>query len=353
MNQNQKKIPISSPFLHLQQTSHVNNALEQVAIDNDKLPGSVIRLGHYYRRNVIMGSNARCIAFLEVLKDVIQNWYKSPTDKSLTIDFLKKIEPMIDYLNNCRPLSISMGNTLTLMKMQIGLLNPNLSQKEKKKDIINIIDSFMTTINLATEQIASAAADRIRNGDVIMTYARSQSVEKAILLANETKKQFRVIVVDSAPKFEGKEMMARLSNAGIQCTYVMVNAISLMCREVTKFMVGAHGMFSNGVLMSRVGTASCAMVANYFNIPVIVCCETYKFSKKVQLKAITKNELADPRELIPKEKYENWKQNKNLDVLNLVYDITPMEYIDMVITEMGCLPPTSIPVILREQNIFK
>jgi len=31
-----------------------------------------------------------------------------------------------------------------------------------------------------------------------------------------------------------------------------------------------------------------------------------------------------------------------------VYDLTPAEFIGMVITEVGMVPPTSVPVILRE-----
>lgn len=283
-----------------------------------------------------------------------EHWYQVPENKQLSRDFLKKLEPMIDYLTDCRPLSISMGNALNNLKIQIGHLTPSWSEKEQKEAIVEFIESFVEeNIKLATESIASKASERIRDGDVIMTYARSQSVEKAIVDAHNQKRQFRVIVADSGPKYEGKELMRRLSNAGIQCSYVLINAVSLMCREVTKVMVGAHAMFSNGVLMSRVGTASVAMVAKEHNIPVLVCCETYKFSKKTQLKAITKNEVADARELISNGSFEKWKKKSSLDVLNLVYDITPMEYIDMVITEMGCLPPTSIPVILREQNILK
>lgn len=30
------------------------------------------------------------------------------------------------------------------------------------------------------------------------------------------------------------------------------------------------------------------------------------------------------------------------------YDITPPEYITMIITEVGMIPPSSVPVVLRE-----
>jgi translation initiation factor 2B subunit (eIF-2B alpha/beta/delta family) len=37
-----------------------------------------------------------------------------------------------------------------------------------------------------------------------------------------------------------------------------------------------------------------------------------------------------------------------LQLLNLVYDVTPSTFITMVVTEVGMIPPTSVPVILRE-----
>jgi len=35
-------------------------------------------------------------------------------------------------------------------------------------------------------------------------------------------------------------------------------------------------------------------------------------------------------------------------LLNLVYDAMPQDYVTLVVTEFGAIPPTSVPVILRE-----
>lgn len=56
-------------------------------------------------------------------------------------------------------------------------------------------------------------------------------------------------------------------------------------------LVGAHSIHSNGSVYSRAGTALVAMLATQHSVPVIVCCETYKFSEAVQLDSFTKNEL--------------------------------------------------------------
>lgn len=65
-------------------------------------------------------------------------------------------------------------------------------------------------------------------------------------------------------------------------------------REVTKVMLGASAVLSNGTVMSRAGSAAVAMTAAASSTPVLICCETYKFHERVQLDSITHNELGDP-----------------------------------------------------------
>jgi translation initiation factor eIF-2B subunit delta len=61
--------------------------------------------------------------------------------------------------------------------------------------------------------------------------------------------------------------------------------------QVSKVIVGAHSLLANGYVMSRIGTSQVALVARSFNVPVLVCCETYKFSDRVQTDSIVNNEL--------------------------------------------------------------
>lgn len=36
------------------------------------------------------------------------------------------------------------------------------------------------------------------------------------------------------------------------------------------------------------------------------------------------------------------------ELLNLVYDAMPCDYVTLIVTEVGAIPPTSVPVVLRE-----
>ena len=61
----------------------------------------------------------------------------------------------------------------------------------------------------------------------------------------------------------------------------------------------------------------------------------------------------DPDDLISitkKPHLDNWKDQSALSLLNLTYDVTASEFITMVITELGMLPCTSVPVVLRVKH---
>jgi translation initiation factor eIF-2B subunit delta len=107
-------------------------------------------------------------------------------------------------------------------------------------------------------------------------------------------------------------------------------------------LLGAAALMSDGSVLGRVGTACVALSAQ--RKTVLVCCETYKISSRVQLESITGNELGDPKCV-----YDGAKE-ENLRTLNLLYDLTPSNYISGIVTEMGILPPTSVAVLLREMN---
>ena len=68
---------------------------------------------------------------------------------------------------------------------------------------------------------------------------------------------------------------------------------------------------------------------------------------------IVSNEVADPADLI-KDKdgrptlLEGWEEVDHMGVLNLSYDLTPQEFITVIVTDVGNIPTTSVPVIIRE-----
>lgn len=245
-----------------------------------------------------------------------------------------------------------MGNAIRWLKVAISAVDPDTPESTAKEDLCDAIDSFIRErITVAGQVIASSATEKIRDGDVILTYAKSSTVQQALLEAFLQGKKFRVIVMDSRPLFEGKNLARALADLGLKVEYSLMHAISHTVKDATKVFLGAHAMMSNGRLYSRAGSAIVAMMANHADIPVIVCCESIKFTDRVALDSIVTNEVAPPDELLIQgsgsTELSKWQETPNLQLLNLMYDLTPAEYINMVITEYGSLPPSSVPVVHR------
>ena len=116
-------------------------------------------------------------------------------------------------------------------------------------------------------------------------------VVQALELVHNDGVKFRVVVVDARPHLAGQTTLRRLVKAGIECTYVLLSSLSYIMRSVTKVFLGAFNLLSNGALTNRVGTAMVAMVAHAAHVPVLVCCETYKFSERIQADSMVWNEL--------------------------------------------------------------
>lgn len=280
--------------------------------------------------------------------------YSTPHGTSLARHLTSHcLSPQIDYLKSCRPISISMGNAIRWLKDLIIKIDPAVPESEAKASLLDAIDGFIREkITAADTLISQTASDKVKDGDVVVTYAKSSIVRKTLLEAHARGKQFKVIVVDSRPLYEGKRLVEELEASGIEVEYSLVSAAANAMEDATRVFLGAHAMMANGCLYSRVGTAVIAMLAHSRDIPVIVCCESVKFTERVALDSIVNNEVSPAEELLARgaegeDEIKRWQAVPNLQLLNIMYDVTPAQFLKMIVTEYGILPPSSVPAVLR------
>ena len=144
--------------------------------------------------------------------------------------------------------------------------------------------------------------------------------------------------------------------------------------------MGASAVFSNGAVMSRVGSAVVATVAHQFKRPVIILCGIHKFSEAVRLDSFVWNEIGkrstkinisgNPEELVdianlaPSHRLPcilpcakstlgllaPWRSIPSLKLLNIHYDVTPSKFVTMIACDLGQFPPTSCLAVLRESG---
>ncbi len=387
-----KRVPIFSHLYPKEKRATLSGAGREIH-------PAVVSLGLQLRDYIICGGNARCVATLLAFKKVIQT-YTTPPGVALSRHLLTHLSHQIAYLRHARPLSMSQGNSIRWLKNLISTQPVDATDSEAKASICEAIDLFIRErITLADEVIAREASSRIEDGDVILTYAKSSIVEKSFLTAHRQGTDFTVIVVDSRPMFEGRNLARSLLRAGLKVRYTLLSGLADILSNhaqgdgVTKCFLGASAMLGNGNLLSRAGSAIVAMMAKDCSgkhtarvVPVLVLCETVKFTAKAALDSIILNEVADPDALIeadepailstprsaappepPKNKkqgnqkdknedddpddknqakgLEGWKDQPNLFLLNLMYDVTPAELLDLVVCELGSLPPRAVPVV--------
>lgn len=373
---------------------------------------AILTLSLNFASHKIVGSTARLREMLKVFKAVILD-YETPENTTLTRHLTGHLSHQIEYLKSARPLSLSMGNGIRWLKQEISHISIDTPEQAAKALLCQKIDEFIRDrIELLDQLIIENSSHHITNRCTVLTFGHSEVLVKLFRhCVLEQGKSFNLVIVDSHPLFEGKKLLSALSETRMRAdskvasrqrappitqdklkvTYVLMNLLSLtILEDVDLAFLGAHAMLSNGYLYSRVGTAMVAMMCNRRNISVLTCCESIKFSDRVQLDSVTTNELADPNDLLmnidlkqapprrslaleqfiklqeaegPKQASEkkdkldlassssslqDWEKLPLLNILNVMYDLTPPHYINKVVTELGALPPSSVPVILRE-----
>lgn len=297
--------------------------------------------------------------FILIHFQVVQS-YTTPPGTSLARHLsASHLSHQLSHLKSCRPFSTSQSNSIRWLKNLIANIDPSVPETTAKQSICEAIDTFLRErFTVADRVIADAAAAQIKDGDVILTYAKSAVVHATLLAAQQSGTRFRVVIVDSRPLFEGRHFARALVAAGIPVTYSLITALSHAARGATRCLLGAHAVLGNGRIYSRTGTALVAMTAKSENIPVVVCAESVKFTERVALDAIVLNELAPEEELTGSDEarmdgdgklptLDQWRNLDGLQVLNLMYDVTPAEYVDEIVTELGALPPSAAPAVQR------
>lgn len=290
-----------------------------------------------------------------------------------------------------------MGNIIRYIRLCVSKVAPDLSEDQSKTFIVSKLQSFLDDkILFAGESISKTLVGSIHDDDVVMTFGSSPLIRRVLSSAAKSKR-FRLVVVDTRPLHEGLETLAAVTSC-ISCVYCPLSGAAFALKDVSKVILGASCLLSNGSMLAPAGTAMVASLAKAKQIPVIVAAESYKFSDKVQLDSIVFNELGHPSEILcfrTEEQSDGGQFGPQMDsryrgsadklsvaessdvlidttdmittpcsrssiksdptrapyeVVNLRYDLTPLANISAIATETGLIPPTSVPILIRENQ---
>ncbi|WP_292463622.1 ribose 1,5-bisphosphate isomerase [Methanolobus sp.] len=283
----------------------------------------------------IRGAGRIAVAASAALRDYAR------TLGSLNIEeFSIKIEEAAKTLVDTRPTAVSLPNAVMLTKK-----HTSLNVGEAIDEIIGNSDTFIKNATEALGKIGRIGAERIRDGDVILTHCNSHAALSIIKTAFDQGKKISVIATESRPRRQGFITIRELSDHGIPTTLIVDSAVRLTMKEVDLVVVGADSISVNGALINKIGTSQLALAAQEARKNVIVAAETYKFSPRTLLGEMVEIEDRSPDEVIDPQLL---KEMPNVKVKNPGFDVTPAEYIDLIITEVGAFPPAMAFAIIRD-----
>lgn len=113
-------------FKHLYQERQ--HSLISIATVNSSIHPAMVRLGVQYANKIIVGSNARCVAFLAAVKQVIQDFEK-PAQADFSRGLEASLKNALKYLHHCRPLGVSMQNAMRHIQRQMTQLSSTVSDE--------------------------------------------------------------------------------------------------------------------------------------------------------------------------------------------------------------------------------
>jgi len=182
---------------------------------------------------------------------------------------------------------------------------------------------------------AAAALAAERCGESVATLSRSGTVLTAIRTAEPT-----VLIGESRPACEGTDVAATLAAEGLAVTLTTDAALGgeLAGRDVDAALVGADAVLADGSVVNKVGTRSLALAAAREDVPVYVVAAADKVRPDEEMHG----ETGDPADLYDGE--------APVTVANPIFERTPAELVDGVVTEHGVLDVDGIRDVAAEHR---
>ncbi len=247
----------------------------------------------------------------------------------LVKDQYKDINPLMFELSkeviSSRPSMAPLINTIGFLIHGLKIVNKNsillrIKQiKEEREKISSILMSnflsFLTKFKKTTLKI------------MLISYS-STIIE---LLTQYDKNDLIIYVLESRPLFEGHRVSELLSNK-YETHLIIDAAMGKYIDDIDFVFIGVDSVLEDGSIINKIGTYPLAVLTKSTNAQVYAICDTFKYNLLSHYGYEVKIE-----EKPIKEVYNKKIKQDLLKVHNYYFDITPPEYIDGVISDLGIL----------------
>jgi ribose 1,5-bisphosphate isomerase len=256
--------------------------------------------------------------------------------------FRTEMEKAAGTLVATRPTAVSLPNAVHIVMAGLGKAK---TLGDARSGLVSRADGFIDSSRHAVEKIARFGARHIQDGDVVLTHCNSEVALGCIIEAHRSGKEIEVFATEVRPRNQGHITIRTLNDAGIKTNFIVDSAVRSFIHDVDLVIVGADAVTVNGAVVNKIGTSQVAHTAAEARVNMIVAAETYKFAPRTIIGELITIEERPPDEVLPAAIARTLP---HVTVRNPAFDVTPPEYIDLIVTEAGAIPPQMAYVIIRE-----
>lgn len=274
---------------------------------------------------------------------------KSKTSKE---ELLKELEESATVLRKTRPTAV---NLFWAIDRVMKKARETVGTKKALVAAVVAEAQRMADEDVETNRkMGKRGAELIEDGDVVLTHCNAGSLATVdygtalgvIRAAIDEGKDIKVIACETRPRLQGARLTCyELMRDGIPVTLISDTMVGYVMSRglVDKVVVGADRIVRDAVL-NKIGTYNVAVLAFEHGIPFYVAAPMSTMDQSHT------SEDAVIEERSPLEVTNVGSERiapEGVKVLNPAFDITPLEYVDAVITEEGILIPE---VILKQKR---
>jgi ribose 1,5-bisphosphate isomerase len=263
------------------------------------------------------------------------------SDADAPASFREEMRAAARRLRETRPTAVSLPNALRyVLQSMEGTTVPDL-----RASTVEAAASFRDQLERAQDDLGEIGANRLRDGDTIMTHCHSTDALACVRAALDDGKEIDAIVKETRPRKQGHITAEQLREWDVPVTLVVDNAARRYLDDVDHVLVGADSIAADGSVINKIGTSGLAVNARERGTPIMVAAQTLKLHPDTLTGHTVEIEMRDETEVLSDAERADIG---DVTVENPAFDVTPPRYVDAIVTERGQFPPESIVTLMRE-----
>ena len=263
------------------------------------------------------------------------------SDAETPAAFREEVRTAARTLRDTRPTAVSLPNALRFVLNEMD----GATVADLRASTIEATQQFRDQLDRAQDDLGAIGANRLRDGDTIMTHCHSTDALACVEAALDDGKDIEAVVKETRPRKQGHITADQLREWNVPVTMVVDNAARRYLDDVDHVLVGADSIAADGSVINKIGTSMLAVSARERGVPVMVAAQTLKLHPDTLTGHTVEIEMRDETEVLSDDARA---EMGDVDVENPAFDVTPPRYVDAIVTERGQFPPESVVTLMRE-----